>query len=944
MTHAQQKDSLSRYHPGDSWEQVGGLPHAEAMVGVGRPDCPKLKRGRPKKIKRGRAKERKDQRVVEKKEEEKDRKLYPLRARTLDLCEGDTLDCRVLLTRLEESSDEDKASCLKGRIETKEEGSRNLVRGRTKPCNSRQNTFKAYRQLQEPNKQSKVLCTLPVVEPRKRRMASLNAEAVNSLLLYREYRQRTRLTNNLAKDLVILGHNTPRGPKVAKSDIYVTGSSKQNKKSMKMEDVDLLSLYGPTPRRQASLNATALLKITSTSFKAKHRVAKTNCMQLSAVLRTKQSLHPKLKKQQHHKLQHWQSQTQPQLVQRCCNLYKRESFHPEPQWEGITGGNGSIRSGFQCRALLGYPMKSVKEEQVDTQVTPSFYCCSQERSVEYCHRLAQFLNQKSFDDDKLEDRSLSKCYLPSPRSLAHPHALTIGPHHYPCYSGYYVHVAHHETPSTHMTSVSSSPMPYPPSSVAPITLCPGEVQNPKLLSPTDSHPSGIAHPVYCYGEPCQIMSSLAGLPDEVCKEEQVRYPGDSFFYCCSQERSVEYCTPVAQFLNQKSFDDDKLRIVRSPSATSPLPFPGPPTCPNHSPHHYPCYSGYYVHVAHHETPSTHMTSVSSSPMPLPALLCGPHNVNPTLSPTDSHHSGIAHPVYCYGEPCQISGYAYRAVPTLASKRCYYSSSLEDHSSSSVPASPAPRTLSGCPASPSTPPAAQSVACFQTSLSNPRQPQVPLQVARECPQSAKPPSGSLSGVSDDSPSVCPHIQDKQQLGPAGRAASRAAKQQRITRRRATNGWLPGEETTVLRKCFEGVKRDGEVIRVRDTVLLRSGPRKKSLPYIAKISALWEDSESGEMMMSLFWYYRPEHTQGGRNPSTHCENEIFASRHQDQNSVACIEDKCYVLTLAQYCRMVPPCVENGTPAHRCVPTDIDPNLVFVCRHVYDFRYGRILKNLQ
>lgn len=28
-------------------------------------------------------------------------------------------------------------------------------------------------------------------------------------------------------------------------------------------------------------------------------------------------------------------------------------------------------------------------------------------------------------------------------------------------------------------------------------------------------------------------------------------------------------------------------------------------------------------------------------------------------------------------------------------------------------------------------------------------------------------------------------------------------------------------------------------------------------------------SGELMMSLFWYYRPEHTQGGRNPSMHCE---------------------------------------------------------------------------
>ena len=49
--------------------------------------------------------------------------------------------------------------------------------------------------------------------------------------------------------------------------------------------------------------------------------------------------------------------------------------------------------------------------------------------------------------------------------------------------------------------------------------------------------------------------------------------------------------------------------------------------------------------------------------------------------------------------------------------------------------------------------------------------------------------------------------------------------------------------MLRRCFEGVQRDGELIRVRDTVLLKSGPRKKSLPYVAKISALWEDPESG-----------------------------------------------------------------------------------------------------
>lgn len=52
--------------------------------------------------------------------------------------------------------------------------------------------------------------------------------------------------------------------------------------------------------------------------------------------------------------------------------------------------------------------------------------------------------------------------------------------------------------------------------------------------------------------------------------------------------------------------------------------------------------------------------------------------------------------------------------------------------------------------------------------------------------------------------------------------------------------------MLRKCFEGVHRDGELIRVRDTVLLKSGPRKKSLPYVAKVSALWEEPESGSTL--------------------------------------------------------------------------------------------------
>ncbi|XP_044150504.1 bromo adjacent homology domain-containing 1 protein [Bufo gargarizans] len=280
-----------------------------------------------------------------------------------------------------------------------------------------------------------------------------------------------------------------------------------------------------------------------------------------------------------------------------------------------------------------------------------------------------------------------------------------------------------------------------------------------------------------------------------------------------------------------------------------------------------------------------------------------------------------------------------------------------------PVSPA-HPLSGCPV-PSVPPAAEPVPYLQTPNSEP-QTMAMLKTARECPQSSKPPSGSKSGVRNAP--ECVHAADSK----TSKGHSHP-KQQRISRRRATNGWMPlgtacekavyvvNEPEPALRRSYQAVERNGEIIRVRDTVLLKSGPRKKSMPYVAKISALWEDPKSGELMMSLFWYYRPEHTQGGRNPSMH-QNEIFASRHQDENSIACIEEKCYVLTFAEYCRfcalvkrqkegcpnrkalIVPPSEEYCTPIHRRVPDSTDPELVFLCRHVYDFRHGRILKNPQ
>lgn len=163
------------------------------------------------------------------------------------------------------------------------------------------------------------------------------------------------------------------------------------------------------------------------------------------------------------------------------------------------------------------------------------------------------------------------------------------------------------------------------------------------------------------------------------------------------------------------------------------------------------------------------------------------------------------------------------------------------------------------------------------------------------------------------------------------------------------------------CYPAIKHvEGDVIQVRDSVLLRSGARKTDLPYIAKVCAFWEDAETGGVMMSLFWYYRPEHTEDGRKPH-HLVDEIFASRHRDVDIVECIEDKCYVLTFNEYCRYrkrckmeqvnatwsltdvtIPMSNESYPRRNRIPDSDVDPELVFCCRQVYDSRMKRLLKN--
>ncbi|KAJ6634596.1 Bromo adjacent likey domain-containing 1 protein [Pseudolycoriella hygida] len=131
-------------------------------------------------------------------------------------------------------------------------------------------------------------------------------------------------------------------------------------------------------------------------------------------------------------------------------------------------------------------------------------------------------------------------------------------------------------------------------------------------------------------------------------------------------------------------------------------------------------------------------------------------------------------------------------------------------------------------------------------------------------------------------------------------------------RWSNGWhwegnpfkgkvfLNSDDVQVIRTRYPAMRHDsGDIIEPGDCVLLRAGGKKNELPYVAKVASLWENPEDGEMMMSLLWYYRPEHTEQGRQIHD-CPDEVFASKHQDHNSVACIEDKCYVLTFNEYCR--------------------------------------------
>ncbi|XP_074541124.1 bromo adjacent homology domain-containing 1 protein [Halichoeres trimaculatus] len=875
MTHARQKGSL-RQGDGSAewWDNCPLWPHGGAM-GDAWPER-SLRFGRTKKIseiikhkkhpdkrmkdKRGKSdKSDQNRKLNQRGEKKRDRKSYPLRGRAA-VTDGEGLSCHVLLTRLEESLRKQDSSEKREQKETRQYSS---LKPKPKPGKRGERKEKSSTKTKSKLNSSSYSECVYALQPRKRRLASLNAEAVNSLLLDRatdlqpavkQARRQEEPSNggvsvdaDPTRTAICGSQKVPRGNirKTSTSHkLELCQSHKKVKKAKRGEiwGMSQESLHAPAPRRLAGLNAAALLKLTSSSATSKQRVRSvptatvtSDCKAPAATSTPKQQARVKLKG-------HSQKQTGKKVSSQhssCTSCKNKADFEPKVEWDTGSCTHRLTKPGYQSRSMLAYPLKQVKEEQMETELSP-YYCCPPESSVEYCHRLAFFLGQQPYgesDDQPLNSAMTPvkrECLVTSPSlTHSHPHtALTLSPHpclctdH--CFSSYYVHIAHPTHTGTTSASLAQRPLNFAPSS-----LCPNRMTGSKLLDPRVSHGSGLPHPAYC---------------------------------------------------------------------------------------------------------------------------------NTVASP-------------CYGDACGISGYSYRAMPPINSRGCSFStgctgcthtiktegySSPQGNHSPSLLVSPS-LPVSSCPLS-TVPTATQTKPHLLTPLSGRDQPPARLKLARECPQSTKPSNGSLS------------ISRTRQKQPSPPPNLSVAKQKRVSRRRATNGWRPvgtpserevfiaGEDETALRQCYEGVERDGEVIRVRDTVLLRSGPRKKSLPYVAKISALWEDPKTGELMMSLFWYYRPEHTQGGRDPSTHCENEIFASRHQDENSVACIEDRCYVLPLAQYCRFcalmkrrvegappgsasIVPCRHDfAPPSHRCVPTDVDPELVYLCRHVYDFRYGRILKNLQ
>ncbi|PSN49107.1 hypothetical protein C0J52_13650, partial [Blattella germanica] len=169
----------------------------------------------------------------------------------------------------------------------------------------------------------------------------------------------------------------------------------------------------------------------------------------------------------------------------------------------------------------------------------------------------------------------------------------------------------------------------------------------------------------------------------------------------------------------------------------------------------------------------------------------------------------------------------------------------------------------------------------------------------------------------------HVPGAQELGSVALMsyARKPAPRKSLQSPKWSNGWkfegqpfesrvfTANDDMPVMRRCYALMRhQEGDVIRPRDCVLLKSGPRKTDLPFVAKVAALWENPDDGEMMVSLLYRKGVRRLEDGiREPG------LVVPQHED------------------YPR------DNRQP-----PGYVAPDLVFFCRRVYNYRQRRMLKN--
>ena len=172
----------------------------------------------------------------------------------------------------------------------------------------------------------------------------------------------------------------------------------------------------------------------------------------------------------------------------------------------------------------------------------------------------------------------------------------------------------------------------------------------------------------------------------------------------------------------------------------------------------------------------------------------------------------------------------------------------------------------------------------------------------------------------------------------------------------------------RYYYIGIRRKNAIIYVRDIVLIRPPREGVERPYVAKIASFWVDIETrhkgiqikneDSMMMTVYWYYRPENVESLITADLSSDVEVFVSRHYDDNSIACIIDRAFVLSYHGYCRFcalkrfyfeVSESYQSLTP-RRVVPAlstndssfppeDTDLSLVFFCKSGYNCNTGKL-----